>query len=270
MPVLVDGVAGGRLDPLDRGLQYGDGLFETMAVRDGRARFFEWHLTRLADGARRLAMPVPEESRLAGQIAAAWPGGRGVVKVICTRGPAGRGYRPPARVEPTCVVAGFDWPAWPATAWSEGIRLRYCRTRLGRNPLLAGIKHLNRLEQVLARAEWDDDGIAEGLMQDDRGLVISGTQSNLFAVIAGRIVTPALDQCGVAGVMRGAFCRWAAEQGTTIVERGIRAGELETATEIFVTNALIGAWPVRELAGRRMPWSSLAARFNDWLAGQGR
>jgi 4-amino-4-deoxychorismate lyase len=119
MPVIVNGVAGARLDPLDRGLQYGDGLFETMAVRDGRARFLEWHLTRLADGARRLAIPAPEEDRLAGQIAAAWPSGRGVVKLICTRGPSGRGYRPPASAEPTCIVAGFDWPAWPATAWSE-------------------------------------------------------------------------------------------------------------------------------------------------------
>jgi 4-amino-4-deoxychorismate lyase len=106
-------------------------------------------------------------------------------------------------------------------------------------------------------------------MLDDRGLVISGTQTNLFAVIAGRIVTPALDQCGVAGVMRGAFRRWAAEHETATVERGIRAAELETATEMFVTNALIGAWPVRELAGSRMPRGSLAARFNDWLAGQG-
>ncbi len=258
-----------RLDPLDRGLQYGDGVFETMAVRDGRARFFEWHLARLADGARRLAMPVPDQGDLAGQIAAAWPDGRGIVKLICTRGPSGRGYRPPPQVKPTCVAAGFAWPAWPASAWSEGIRLRYCRTRFGRNPQLAGIKHLNRLEQVLARAEWDDDDIAEGLMMDDRELVISGTQSNLFAVIAGRTVTPALDQCGVAGVMRGAFRRWAAEHDNAVVERGIRAGELETATEIFVTNALIGAWPVRECAGRRVRSGSLAARFNDWLAGQG-
>ena len=269
MPVLVNGVAGGRLDPLDRGLQYGDGLFETMAVREGRARFLDWHLARLAEGARRLAMPMPDQGRLAGQIAAAWPGGRGVVKLIYTRGPAGRGYRPPAQAEPTCIAAGFDWPAWPATAWSDGMRLRYCRTRCSRNPLLAGIKHLNRLEQVMARAEWDDERIAEGLMLDDRDQVISGTLSNLFAVIAGQLVTPALDQCGVAGVMRRAFCAWAAEHEAAVIECGIRAEELETATEILMTNALIGAWPVRELAGRTMRGGSLAARFNDWLAGQG-
>lgn len=268
MPVLVNGVAGGRPDPLDRGLQYGDGLFETMAVRDGRARFLEWHLERLAEGARRLGLPLPAEDHLAAQIAAAWPAGHGIVKLICTRGPAGRGYRPPVRPVPTCIAAGFEWPAWPTTAWSEGIRLRYCRTRLGRNPALAGIKHLNRLEQVLARAEWEDEGIAEGLILDDRGLVISGTQSNLFAVIAGQVVTPVLDQCGVAGVMRRAFCAWAADQAAAVVERSLRPEELDSAVEIFMTNALIGAWPVRELAGKAVAAGSLAGRFNDWLAGQ--
>jgi len=268
MPVLVNGRTG-QLDPLDRGLQYGDGLFETMAVRDGRARFVEWHLARLAEGARRLALPLPDQDMLLGQIAAAWPGGRGVVKLIWTRGAAGRGYRPPANVEPTCIAAGFEWPAWPAGAWSEGVRLRYCQMRLGRNPVLAGIKHLNRLEQVLARAEWDDEGIAEGLMLDDRGQVISGTQSNLFAVIAGQIVTPALDQCGVAGIMRRAFCAWSALHATAVVERSLQPDELETAAEIFMTNALIGAWPVRELAGRQVPAGPHAARFNSWLATQG-
>jgi 4-amino-4-deoxychorismate lyase len=264
MPVLVNGRAG-QLDPLDRGLQYGDGLFETMAVRDGRARFAEWHLARLTEGARRLALPLPGQELLLGQIAAAWPGGRGVVKLIWTRGAAGRGYRPPANVEPTCIAAGFEWPAWPESAWSEGVRLRFCRTRLGRNPVLAGIKHLNRLEQVLARAEWDDERIAEGLMLDDRGQVISGTQSNLFAVIAGQIVTPALDQCGVSGIMRRALCAWADLHATAVVERSLRPAELETATEIFVTNALIGAWPVRELAGREVPAGPHAAKFNSWL-----
>lgn len=269
MPVLVNGRVDGRLDPLDRGLQYGDGLFETMAVRDGRARFAAWHLARLVDGARRLALPMPDQELLPGQIAAAWPGGRGVVKLIWTRGASGRGYRPPAHGVPTCIVAGYEWPAWPRAAWSDGIRLRYCRTRLGRNPLLAGIKHLNRLEQVLARDEWDDESIAEGLMLDERDHVISGTQSNLFAVIAGQIVTPALDQCGVAGIMRRAFRAWAAEHASAVIERNLLSGELETASEILVTNALIGAWPVRELAGKELRAGSLAARFNGWLETQG-
>ncbi len=267
MPVLVNGSAG-LLDPLDRGLQYGDGLFETMAVQDGRARFLASHLGRLDAGARRLAMPSPDPEHLSAQISAAWPHGRGVVKLFWTRGVAGRGYRPPASPQPTCIAAGFAWPEWPASAWSEGIRLRYCRTRLGNNAALAGIKHLNRLEQVLARAEWSDERIAEGLMLDHLGQVISGTQSNLFAVIDGLLLTPALDQCGVDGVMRRAFWRWAAGNGITVAEASLRPEALETATEIFVTNALIGAWPVRELAGKPVPAGSYAGRFNSWLAEQ--
>lgn len=268
MPLLVNGRKDGRLDPLDRGLQYGDGLFETMAVQDGRARFIEWHLERLAEGARRLALPLPDQNQLLEQIARAWPEGQGVVKLILTRGPGGRGYRPQTAGEPTCIAVGFEWPIWPASAWSEGVCLRICRTRLARNPALAGIKHLNRLEQVLACGEWDDERIAEGLMLDELGHVISGTQSNLFAVIAGRLVTPRVDQCGVAGVMRRALCAWAGEHANAVIERDLRPEELEDVSELLVTNALIGAWPVRDLEGRRMPGGQLAAIFNAWLAGR--
>jgi 4-amino-4-deoxychorismate lyase len=267
MPVFVNGRAGGQVDPGDRGLQFGDGLFETMAIRDGRARFVEWHLERLAEGTRRLALPLPDPEGLRALVVRAWPTGHGVVKLILTRGTGGRGYRPVAGMEPTCIVAGFDWPAWPASAWTEGVCLRWCRTRLSRNPALAGIKHLNRLEQVLARAEWEDESIAEGLMQDDLGQVISGTQSNVFAVIDGQIVTPPVDECGVSGVMRRALIAWAMEHASPIRERAMRAEDLMHASELLVTNALIGAWPVRELAGRRVPTGGVAPRFNAWLAG---
>lgn len=267
MPVLVNGRENGALDPADRGLQYGDGLFETLAVRDGRARFLAWHLQRLAEGARRLGFQSPDPGQLAEQVRRAWPDGPGVVKLILTRGAGGRGYRPSPGGTPTCVVAGSAWPAWPASAWTEGVCLRYCRTRLARNPALAGIKHLNRLEQVLARSEWDDERIAEGLMLDELGQVISGTQTNLFAVIDGRIATPPVDQCGVAGVMRRAFRGWADDAAGPVIERALRPDDLERASELLVTNALIGAWPVRKLADREFPAAELAVRFNAWLAG---
>jgi 4-amino-4-deoxychorismate lyase len=142
----------------------------------------------------------------------------------------------------------------------------WCRTRLGRNASLAGLKHLNRLEQVLARAEWEDGAMDEGLMQDDRGHVIAATQANLFACLAGRWVTPALDECGVAGVMRRAFRRWTAERGEEVAERPIATEELQAASSLILTNALIGAWPVRELAGRTLAVDPIAREFNAWLA----
>lgn len=265
MATRVNGQEDGGLDATDRGLQYGDGLFETMAVRDGRARFFDWHLERLAVGAGRLSIALPPARWLADEVARAWPQGRGVVKLILTRGPAARGYRPPRETRPTCIVSGQDWPAWPPACWIDGVRLRWCALRLARQPQLAGLKHLNRLEQVLARSEWDDPAIAEGLMMDDRNHVISGTQTNLFAVIGGRLVTPALDACGVAGVMRRAFRGWSAEQGDIAEERPVKQAELADATELIVTNSLIGAWPVRELAGRELAVGDRAGRFNRWL-----
>ncbi|MGQ0428605.1 MAG: aminodeoxychorismate lyase [Gammaproteobacteria bacterium] len=263
--VLVDGRAGGHVDCADRGLNYGDGLFETLAVRDGRARFFDWHCERLEAGARRLALPLPERDLLREEIARASPPGRGVVKLVVTRGSGPRGYRPPPEPRPRRIVTGSPWPERDPSCWTRGVRVRWCRTRLGRNPALAGIKHLNRLEQVLARAEWDDDSIAEGLMMDDRGQVIGGTQTNLFVAEDGGFATPALSECGVAGVMRRAFLGWAAEQGLAVSDRAVPAAELATSDSLLLTNSLVGAWPVREFDGRGLAIHRCAADFNAWL-----
>lgn len=265
MGVLVDGREDGTVDPADRGLNYGDGLFETLAVQDGRARFFDWHLERLAAGAARLEIPLPERGLLCDEVARACPEGRGVVRMVLTRGSGPRGYRPPRDQRPLRIVSGAPWPERDPACWREGVRLRWCSTRLGRNPRLAGMKHLNRLEQVLARAEWDDESVAEGLMMDDLGNVIGGTQTNVFAVFEEGLVTPALDACGVAGVMRRAFRRWAEGQGVAVAERSLAGTELARARGLILTNALIGAWPVRELAGRAMPVDARVAAFNDWL-----
>lgn len=268
MRVRVHGRDDAGVDALDRGLQYGDGLFETIAVRDGRARFLDRHLARLQAGAARLAIPLPAAGELRERLAPACPAGQGVLKLIVTRGTGERGYRPPRTVQPTCIVAAFPWPEFAPSHWSAGIRLRRCRTRLGRNAALAGIKHLNRLEQVLARAEWDDAAVAEGLMMDDRDMAVGGTQCNLFARVAGRWVTPSLAECGVAGVMRGVFRDWAAEQGDPVIERELPAADLADASAMLLTNALIGAWPVREYAGAALAIDPQAARFNDWVAAQ--
>ena len=264
--LFVDGKAQTTIDALDRGVQYGDGLFETIAVTGGRARFLEWHLERLADGARRLGFPALDLNGLRTEIRDAIAEPQAVVKLILTRGASPRGYRPPRGGIPTRIVAAFDWPDFSETATSRGIRVDWCRTRLGRNKALAGLKHLNRLEQVLARAEWEDEAMDEGLMQDDRGRVIGATQANLFVRSAGGWVTPVLDECGVAGVMRRAFRHWAVERGAVIAERPIAAVELEDASSLILTNALIGAWPVREFAGRALAVDPIVEEFNAWLA----
>jgi 4-amino-4-deoxychorismate lyase len=268
MRMLINGCAEVRVDARDRGLHYGDGIFETIAIVNGRPRFADWHFERLAQGANRLGIPVPDLDLLRAEIALACPEPHGVVKVIVTRGVGQRGYRPPIHPEPTRIVAASSWPDRDPANESTGVRLGWCRTRFGRNPALAGIKHLNRLEQVLARAEWDDGSMDEGLMKDDRDSVISATQANVFARIGGQWVTPALDHCGVAGIMRRAFLGWAAESGDPVIARELPARELESASRVFLTNAVIGAWPVREFAERELAIDPRIGQFNEWLARQ--
>jgi len=247
--MLINGVPGRCIAPSDRGLHYGDGLFETIRVRDGSLPLWARHWRRLTDGCGRLGLEGVEEGVLreeAHRLAAGTA--RGIVKLIITRGSGGRGYRPPAEVKPTRIVATHVPPNHPASHWRQGVALRLCRTRLGRNPVLAGIKHLNRLEQVLARHEWDDPAIAEALMQDDRGRVVCGTMTNLFAVTGGRLVTPPVDECGVAGVMRALLLEWTGAQ-----ERALDLADLAAAEELLLCNAVIGIWPVRAVERQEYP-----------------
>ncbi len=249
--ILINGEAGDRIDVLDRGLQYGDGLFETLRVRAGRPCLWAAHLARLRRGCERLGIAMPAEARLrdeAGRLCAGLDDG--VLKIVLTRGPGGRGYRPPRDARPTRLLAVFPAPDYPPQYAQAGVAARLCDTRLGLNPALAGLKHLNRLEQVLARAEWDEPGIAEGLMLDIEGNVIEGTMSNLFMVRAGRLCTPGLSRCGVAGVMRARVMAEAGAQGIPVEEGRIGLRDLAAADELFLTNSVIGVWPVRRLDGR--------------------
>ena len=264
MRIFVNGEPRRTIDVEDRGLQYGDGLFETLAVANGRLRFLDWHLERLAEGGRRLGFPAFDFDHVRAELGEAAGGATAVVKLLLTRGAGPRGYRPPRDPSPTRIIMAFDGrPVVPA---AEGARIGWCRTRLGRNPSLAGIKHTNRLEQVLARAEWDDERMDEGLMQDGEGHVIGATQANLFARLGGRWVTPHLDGCGVAGIMRRAFREWLQGRGSPAEVRAIAAPELASASALVLTNALIGAWTVRELAGRSLVPDPEVAAFNAWLA----
>jgi 4-amino-4-deoxychorismate lyase len=261
----VNGVAGGTVDPSDRGLLYGDGLFETIAVTSGAPRFLDWHFERLERGARALGFPPPDRPLLRSEVEGAGLPARGVVKIVLTRGPGARGYRPPRQPAPTRIILLLPWPAGAESAARAGLRLGWCRTRLSRNAALAGIKHLNRLEQVLARAEWDDGVMDEGLMQDDRGHVISATQANLFVRIDDAWVTPKLDECGVEGVMRRAFREWSAARGEPVAERRLTADEVRAARSLAVTNALIGARPVASLDGSPRAIDPAVGEFNAWL-----
>ena len=248
--VRIDGREARAVSALDRGLHYGDGLFETIACLEHRPRLLERHLARLEAGCRRLALATDLAAVAAEVRELAAGAGRAIVKVLVTRGVAtARGYGPSGTERPTRITLRYAWPEDDAHLTQEGVRVRIAATRLGENPALAGLKHCNRLEQVLARAELRDAELAEALMFSSGGRLISGTMSNVFLVHQGRLATPRLDACGVAGVMRAAVLEAAAVAGIPAAEDALGAPELERAEEIFLTNALIGVRPVRELQG---------------------
>jgi 4-amino-4-deoxychorismate lyase len=245
---LVNGVESSAISVDDRGLQYGDGLFETMSAQDGRVRHFERHMERLAEGGRRLGLPVPDAKLVAAECERALAGlGAGSVKLMLTRGPGPRSYRPPAEPSVTRIVVSSA--SKPRSDPDDGIVVRLCETPLGLNPRLAGIKHLNRLEQVLACAEWNDPAIAEGLMSAVDGRIVCATAANVFLVKEGRLLTPAIRDCGVAGVMRGVVLAAASELGIVAETVDVRIDDLGAADEVFLTNAITGVRPVGEILG---------------------
>ncbi|MFS2159626.1 aminodeoxychorismate lyase [Pseudomonas sp. Pseusp122] len=248
----IDGRPADALSVKDRGLAYGDGLFETIGVRSGRPSLFERHLQRLELGCQRLGMVfdreriVDESSRFAGQM------GEGVMKLILTRGDGQRGYAPPADAQSRRILQGGPTPSYPLAHAQDGVRLFACRTRLARQPLLAGLKHLNRLEQVLARGEWQDSEHAEGLMCDTDDRVIEGVYSNLFLVRDGRLLTADLSHCGVAGVMRAELLDQADKLGVVTDIRDLALSDLAAADEVFLCNSVYGIWPV--IGHERLSW----------------
>jgi len=243
--IRVNGIPRDSIGALDRGIQYGDGLFATLRVSGGEPEHLPRHLTRLQAGCQRLRFPAIPWETLAqevAELAAQLPDA--ALKIILTRGPGARGYRFDTAQQPTRLLTLSPLPEWPADVGQRGIRARVCQTRLCAQPLLAGIKHLNRLEQVLARAEWDDPAIHEGLMMDHDGHLIEGTMSNLFLVEPGSLVTPALTSCGVAGIMRSVILDLARQLGVNTEIRSLTLEEVQRASEAFVCNSLIGIWPV--------------------------
>lgn len=252
--ILINGESKEHIEVSDRGFQYGDGLFETIEVRDGRAVFLERHLQRLNVGCKRLKIPFTDIELLrfeVGEFCRQWTGGahpvRAVLKIIVTRGSGGRGYRQPDVIHPTRILSLHPYPDYPEVHRDQGIAVRICATPLGLCPALAGIKHLNRLEQILARAEWNDSSIQEGLMLDINGHVIEGTMTNLFYVKDNTLYTAVLAQSGVAGIIRGIIMAISANYGFSVIEHMFTKEELLSADEVFVCNSIIGIWPVNQI-----------------------
>lgn len=264
----LDGQPAEALPITDRGLAYGDGLFETLRVSRGKPLRLERHWARLVLGCQRLSIPLDQNTCRRELLEFSERLGEGVCKLMLTRGVGLRGYASPDPCLPSRVLLGNPMPAYPAARQTDGIALFPCATALAEQPLLAGIKHLNRLEQVLARAEWQDPSYAEGLMRDTSGRVIEGVFSNIFLVKEGCLLTPLLSRCGVAGVMRAEVLDWARAQDLEFSIQDISYEHLMQADEVFTCNSLYGIWPVRQLADRFWPVGSVTRQIQLGIQAQ--
>ena len=246
----VDGDAARSLPPDDRGLNYGDGLFETLAVNAGAALALQQHVDRLVADAARLGIGHPPAGQLRDEIEqAARTLDRGVIKLLVTRGSGGRGYRPADPGVSRRVLSTHPWPADLETRGKDEWDGFICRHPVSQNPALAGIKHLNRLDQVLASREWPDERCFEGLMCDPAGNLVEGTRSNLVLVRKNRLLTPELTSGGVAGIVRAAILELAPLLGLESEVATVPAARLADSDEVLVCNSVIGVRALRQVRG---------------------
>jgi 4-amino-4-deoxychorismate lyase len=267
--LLVNGVAQDAVSARDRGLAYGDGVFRTLRLRAGKPLLWARHYRKLAHDCAALGIACPESTLLQRELrAAANDDPDGVARITVTRGAGERGYAPPAKPVPTRMVAVAPAPERPPHWTTEGVLVRLCAMRSTFQPRLAGLKHLNRLDSVLARAEWTDPGIAEGLLLDHRGEVVGGTMTNVFAVERGVLVTPDLTGGGVAGVQRERVLEYAAQETMPARIEPVSLTRLLAADEVFLVNSVIGLWPVIAIDDRRWQRGVLTAQVAAWLRGK--
>jgi len=265
---LIDGVAADSIPVTDRGLSYGDGLFETMRVDHQGPQFYRQHLQRLQQGCQRLAISyhaglLEQELELVLGMLLERPA---ILKIVLTRGGTTRGYRPDTTQTARRIVTLSTALTDPRPQQLQGVDVRSCQTPMSINPLLAGVKHLNRLENVLARAEWSDPSIAEGLLFDSAGQLIEGTMSNVFLVERGTVYTPDLSGSGVAGIIRSVIINHCAEAlNLKVCVEPVLPDRLHSADELFVCNSVIGIWPVIKLDRRRLAVGPVTRRLQQCI-----
>ena len=245
---LINGKVFDQIEIFDRALHYGDGIFETIAIEDSKALCFDEHLNRLEKGCKKIKIPIQDKAIIKNEVLSLVENtDRAVVKIIISRGQGGRGYKVPDNIESTRIISLFPWPDYSVEFSTSGIKTKLCNYRYVNNPVLAGIKHLNRLEQILARAEWNDKKITEGIVMNSDNYIIEGTMSNIFCITDQTLVTPDLSLCGIEGIIREKIINLADKLGLKIEIKKITLDFLLNAKEIFMCNSLIGIWPVNSI-----------------------
>ena len=272
---LINGGSEQAISVFDRGFAYGDGVFRTMQMRSGLPVNWPFHYQKLVADCAVIGIVCPSAELLMSDFqklfeidnfADETPYTSEVAKIIITRGEGERGYAPPAVTVPTRVIIKSAMPNYAELNYQQGVQLRVCETRLALQPKLAGIKHLNRLENVLARMEWREESIFEGLLLDQVGNVIECTMSNVFARFGNRLITPDLSQCGVAGITRQRILGLRKVLGLSVLVESLTLVQLLQADEVIICNSLYGAFQVNSIDNKVWPQQELALKIRNMLA----
>lgn len=271
----INGEQSDSLPVTDRATQYGDGLFETMRWDGGKLLMLEAHLSRLQRGCQRLRLPL--NLNLLNQQIDQFTHAllqqdcqSAVVKLMVSRGSGGRGYLPPERPDPRIILQSHPLPDNLANMSQVGIAALQSSIPVTENPLLAGLKHLNRLDSVLASQELalfrnqhpNYPQLNETLLRDSRGNFIEGSRSNIFAVLDGKLITPELTRSGVAGVVRDALLASSRQAGINCSIETLSLEKVSSASELFVCNSIIGIQPVHTLYLQSEAYSDVIVEEN--------
>lgn len=264
--MLVNGQPNDSISAWDRGLAYGDGVFRTLRVEHGTPIGWSRHYNKLRHDCDSLRITCPSSELLFTEVGALCEHKNDcVAKIIITRGNALRGYAPSDGQVSTRIISVSPTVKFDSSYSLSGVSAHRCTLKLGHQPQLAGIKHLNRLENVLAARECQEVGAPEGILEDEDGFLISGTRSNLFWISNSTLYTPDLKRCGVSGVQRERVIDWAIANEMAHKIVSIRMSELIDADEIFLVNSVIGLWPIRELPGYHRTIHPISWQIQKWL-----
>ena len=264
---LINGEFGLSLTPFDRGFAYGDGVYRTLQILNGAPVLWEQHYQKLVDDTARMSLECPAAETLLDEIATLFDfASSGVCKIVITRGESAPGYAIPQSITTsTRILVKSVLPTYPKEYFDIGIKLFLCRLRLSHQPLLAGIKHLNRLENVFARSENFNPEYQDGLLLDCQDYVTECTAANIFLRKGRLLTTPKLTECGVSGVTREFVISSAEDLGCELVERKVRLDELIQADEVVITNSLYGAFQVIALENKVWQPQGLAQKIRNLL-----
>ncbi|WP_282130609.1 aminodeoxychorismate lyase [Pseudoalteromonas aliena] len=227
----------------DRGLNYGDGFFTTAKVVDGQVQYWPHHKARLIECAERLGFPELDFYSLENKITQHTTDLQlSVLKILITRGEGGRGYGLPSECNITILLSVLDYPSNYSALAKKGVRLEISPIKLASQPYLAGLKTLNRLEQVLIKKAMQTQNCDDVLVLDHNNNVIEASAANIFAIKNHKVFSPLVDECGIKGVYLQSLC-----DKLPVEFKRVQVEDLTQADAVFVCNSLMGAVPVKSI-----------------------